>query len=60
MGDPASLIDIDFLPRSDYAQFSYENKIFVDSILHNRLTFRLRQDARRSRRHIWQAGFARR
>ena len=38
----------------------YENKIFVDSILHDRLTFRLRQDACRSRRHIWQAGFARR
>jgi hypothetical protein len=39
---------------------AYENKIFVDSILHNRLTFRLRQDACRYRRHIWQAGFARR
>jgi hypothetical protein len=38
----------------------YENKIFVGSTVHNRLTFWLRQDARRSKRHIWQAGFARR
>ena len=47
--------------KSDYAHFSrrgcYENKIFVDSILHDRFTFRLRQDASRSKRLIWQAGF---
>ena len=53
-----------FFHTSDYAHFSrrggYENKIFVGSILHNRLTFRLRQDAGQSERHIWQAGFSRR